>query len=477
MADTFAEADRIMTPLLGRPLSDFIFVDADDPATVSQLEYQLLQTEITQPAVLAADTALTRLLEAYGITPDMVIGHSLGEYGALVRAGTLTFEEALEAVSARGRGMANLNMSDNGAMAAVIAPLTEIQRFVDGADGNVVMANVNSNKQAVIGGATAAVETLVAQLQQAGHTAIRLPVSHAFHTSIVAPASEPLKAALRGLDVRPPVLPLVANVDGEFYPTGPDAPEKIVDILGRQVASPVQFVKGLHTLYAAGARVFVETGPKKALHGFAEDVITSVHDDAVALFTNHPKSGDVVAFNQALCGLYAAGHGTAADAVAAPASVTATPVNAAAARHRPAGTVPRPRRSTPPRRHRSRPPRRLPARGPRCRLPGPPRDHRPTAGSPNSGTSSPTLSNTASPCPPERRPAVTSSSRPPMNRSSSPARRSACPAPSVCSTTRTSAGSSAGSSSSAPSHNGSAATCSTSTSSGSSRTRTGRAAS
>ena len=80
-------------------------------------------------------------------------------------------------------------------------------------------------------------------------------------------------------------------------------------LLATPTASPVQFVKGLQTLYAAGARVFVEVGPKKALHGFVEDVLGSEHDDVVALFTNHPKVADDVAFNQALCGLYAAGVG------------------------------------------------------------------------------------------------------------------------------------------------------------------------
>ena len=85
--------------------------------------------------------------------------------------------------------------------------------------------------------------------------------------------------------------------------------ETVLDYAGRQIASPVQFVKGLQTLYDAGARVFVEVGPKKALHGFVEDVLGSEHDDVVALFTNHPKVADDVAFNQALCGLYAAGLG------------------------------------------------------------------------------------------------------------------------------------------------------------------------
>ena len=91
VADTFAEADRIMTPLLGRPLSSYIFVDATDPAGREAARAAAdPQTEITQPAVLTTDLALTRLLDAYGVRPDMVMGHSLGEYGALVAAGALT---------------------------------------------------------------------------------------------------------------------------------------------------------------------------------------------------------------------------------------------------------------------------------------------------------------------------------------------------------------------------------------------------
>ena len=100
-----------------------MFVDADDPDAVAAAEADLRRTEITQPAVLTVDLALTRLLGAYGIVPDLVMGHSLGEYGALVAAGALTFAASLEAVSARGREMAHLSMEDNGAMAAVFAPL------------------------------------------------------------------------------------------------------------------------------------------------------------------------------------------------------------------------------------------------------------------------------------------------------------------------------------------------------------------
>ena len=145
-------------------------------------------------------------------------------------------------------------------------------------------------------------------LQKAGYEVSELPVSHAFHTSIVAPASEPLRRELARLHVESPHLPIVANVNGEFYPTGPGVVPQMLDLLARQVASPVQFVKGLRTLYEAGARIFVEVGPKKALQGFAEDVLGD-RGDVLSLFTNHPKFGDIASFNQALCGLYAAGLG------------------------------------------------------------------------------------------------------------------------------------------------------------------------
>ncbi len=315
VAETFAEADRVMTPLLGKPLTDFVFVDQDDPAAVAKADDDLRQTAITQPAVLAIDLALTRLLAAYGIQPNMTMGHSLGEYGALVASGALPFEDALVAVSARGRGMTRVAVADTGKMAAVFAPLQEVERILKTVNGYVVIANINSEHQAVIGGASEAVAQAMGVLQKAGYEVSELPVSHAFHTSIVAPASEPLRQELAQLRMESPRLPIVANVNGEFYPTGPAVVPQMLDLLARQVASPVQFVKGLRTLYAAGARIFVEVGPKKALQGFAEDVLGE-RGDVISLFTNHPKFGDIPSFNQALCGLYAAGLGRGIAAVA-----------------------------------------------------------------------------------------------------------------------------------------------------------------
>ena len=327
VADVFDEADAVMEPILGKPLSEYIFIDADDPEAAAQLEEDLRQTEITQPAVLAADEALTRLLAAYGIVPDMVMGHSLGEYGALVASGALSFADALRAVSARAHAMREVSIEDNGWMAAVFAPLEETQKLLERVDGYVVIANLNSHGQSVIGGATEAVREAMKILQEAGYEARRIPVSHAFHTSIVAPASEPLMRYLKKLDLHPPATPIVANVTGAFYPMHPGVEDEMIEMLGRQVASPVQFVKGLKTLYDAGARVFVETGPKKALRGFAEDVLGDDPEVSV-LFTNHPKIGDEPSFNQALCGLYAAGLGVGvpeAHAASAPEAPRSAP--------------------------------------------------------------------------------------------------------------------------------------------------------
>ena len=141
VAATFAEADGVMAPLLGKPLSEFVFVNPSDAAAVAGAEEDLRQTAITQPAVLAADLSLTRLLAAYGIRPDMAMGHSLGEYGALVSSQAMPFADALEAVSARGREMTRVSMQDNGRMAAVFAPLVEIERILRTVDGYVVIAN------------------------------------------------------------------------------------------------------------------------------------------------------------------------------------------------------------------------------------------------------------------------------------------------------------------------------------------------
>ncbi len=333
--ETFREADEIMTPLLGKPLSEYIFVDGSDKSKVAKAEHDLMQTEITQPAMLCADVALYRLMKEYGIDADMVIGHSLGEYGALVASGALDFKDALLAVSARGHQMAKVNVTDKGKMAAVFASPEQIESILKQVDGYVVIANINSYGQSVIGGATEAVENAMILAKAAGYHVSSLPVSHAFHTDIVAPASGPLREVLSDFNLKKPVIPIISNVTGEFYPTDNWSKEEMLDLLSKQVASPVQFVKGINNLYQKGARIFVEMGPKKALNGFVRDITENL-EGVTNLFTNHPKTGEYESFNQALCGLYAAGLGNgrndeikAQPAISPEAKVVQAPVSLA----------------------------------------------------------------------------------------------------------------------------------------------------
>jgi len=312
-AEVFAEADRVTASLLGLPLSSYLFADPSDAAALSAAEDSLRQTSITQPAVLTVDTAIARTLKSYGFSPDAVMGHSLGEYGALIAAGVMPFAHALEAAAARGREMTRVSFADNGAMAAVMAPLSLVEETLPTIGGYVVAANINSNSQCVIGGASEAVAKAIEVFAAKGFQATRIPVSHAFHTKIVAPASGPLRQVLDRLSFSSPRIPLVSNVTGDFYPAGVD---EIKDLLQRQVASPVQWVKGLLTLWNAGVRTFVEVGPKRALKGFVDDVLGE-RPGLVSLFTNHPKPGELITFNHALCGLWAAGHGVRDTAPAA----------------------------------------------------------------------------------------------------------------------------------------------------------------
>ncbi|MDX1414466.1 MAG: SDR family NAD(P)-dependent oxidoreductase [Candidatus Promineifilaceae bacterium] len=304
VAKVIEEGDEVMVPILGEPLSDHIYVDPDNSSAVMQAQFGLMQTEITQPAMLTLDIAILKLLAEYGFKPDMVMGHSLGEYAGLIAAGIMPFADALEATAARGSEMSKFDLEDNGKMAAVLAPYEVVMATIKEVDGYVVPANINSYSQCVIGGSSAAVEAACKLFEDKGYRAIMIPVSHAFHTKIIAPASEPLREVLDRLRIYSPQLPLVANLTGEFYP---QTPEEIKDCLQSQVASPVQWVKGLETLYDAGVRMFVEVGPKRALRGFARDVFSD-KDDVQALMTMHPKTGELESFNQALCGLYAAGY-------------------------------------------------------------------------------------------------------------------------------------------------------------------------
>ena len=306
--EVWEASDATMVEVLdGETLSSFVLRSGLSNEERKAAEHKLKQTEYTQPAMLTADLAIEHALNAYGHVPDMVAGHSLGEYAALMASGILNMDGALRAAAARGTEMGSVEIDDKGLMASVTAPYEDVERILDAADGYVIAANKNSPKMTVIAGATEAVQNVMKAFEGEGFNCVPLATSHAFHSSIVAPANEPLHRFLSSLEINWPNIPITANVDGTFYPNdGPDAKEGILSKLAPQMASSVEWTSQIETMYEAGARIFVEVGPKRALTMFASQILE--HHPHLAVMTNHPKQGGIASFLTAIGALALAGR-------------------------------------------------------------------------------------------------------------------------------------------------------------------------
>lgn len=260
-ARAFTEADAA----LGVPLSRLCFEGPEDELTL---------TANTQPAILTASIAAFRALDARGLRPDWVAGHSLGEWSALVAAGALDLAEAVVAVRKRGQYMQEAVPVGEGAMAAILmldlAAVEEACR--EAAAGQVVVpANINSPGQVVIAGHAAAVERAAERCKARGaRRAVRLPVSAPFHTPLMKPAQDRLAGDLAGLSFRAPSVPLVNNVDARPARTA----EECRDGLLRQVSAPVRWQQCVEELVRQGVDTFVEVGPGQVLAGLVKKIAT-----------------------------------------------------------------------------------------------------------------------------------------------------------------------------------------------------------
>ena len=262
------------------------------------------QTEITQPAVLTFDAALFRILSGFGLKPDVVAGHSLGEYGACFAAGVMSVSDAIRTVAVRGTAMASAQPleGDKGVMASVSLEASEVESHLKQYGGRVVIANKNSPEQTNIAGYTSETEACVAYFETLGVRTQRLPVSHAFHTPIVSPASEPLRGFLDSLDIRVPHTPIYTNVTGGLYP---ETPAAIRDLLSVQLARPVEWSKTIERMYRDGVRTFIEVGPKRALAGFVSATLGDRPHRAYV--SNHPKFGGQASLSRLIASLWADG--------------------------------------------------------------------------------------------------------------------------------------------------------------------------
>lgn len=302
--DTFEEADNISMKLAGVSLTEVIWSKpGEDKEKLKEREEGIKRTEITQPAILTANVAMMRLLYQFGIKPDVTMGHSLGEYGAAVAAGILSFEDALKAVTMRGSAMAGLNNKDNGKMAAVAASADKVEPELRKISGYVAVANKNCPTQTVIAGESKSVDDAVNMFNNMGMQAVVIPVSHAFHSAIVRPAAEGYRKFLDTLTFHAPVLPITSNVSADFYPSDV---QSIKDTMVEQIMSSVEWIKQVELAYQRGVRLFIEVGPKRILSAFVTNTLEGKKDIRV-LASNHPKRGGITEFNDLMANLAAAG--------------------------------------------------------------------------------------------------------------------------------------------------------------------------
>jgi [acyl-carrier-protein] S-malonyltransferase len=284
LADTFGEARATFEEADGAfagPLSTLCFEGPED---------QLMLTEHTQPAILTVSVAAARVLHAHGVRPDIVAGHSLGEYSANVTAGTMSFADAVRVVRMRGRYMQEAVPVGQGAMAAILgldAP-SVARACEDAAQGDVVSpANVNGAGQVVIAGSSAAVQRAGACAKALGaKRVIPLAVSAPFHCAMMKPAEERLAPDLRALSVQTPCIPIVANVDAQPRRDAGSAIEALV----RQVSSPVLWESIVHRLASEGVTTYVEVGPGRVLSG----LVKKINKDANVLAFGGPDDLEAI---------------------------------------------------------------------------------------------------------------------------------------------------------------------------------------
>ncbi|WP_428054258.1 SDR family NAD(P)-dependent oxidoreductase [Candidatus Avelusimicrobium facis] len=302
--DTFMEADRILVGLIGQNLTDTLWSKpGETKEQLAEREAAIKKTEMTQPAVLTADVAMMRLLSSFGLKPDVVMGHSLGEYAAAVAAGIFDFENGLKAVCTRAKAMADIKVEDNGKMASIAAPTEQVEPQLSRISGYVAVANKNCPTQTVIAGNSKSIDDAIKMFTDMGIQAVQIPVSHAFHSEIVRPAMPKYRAFLDTLTVNAPKMPITTNVTAEFYPSDP---EKIKDLMVTQISHSVEWIKQLKTTYDSGVRLFVECGPKRVLSALATNTLADKKDIKV-LASNHPKKGGIVEFNDMFANMISSG--------------------------------------------------------------------------------------------------------------------------------------------------------------------------
>ena len=252
--------------ILGFRITDIMFTGSDE---------ELKQTRVTQPAVFL-HSVISAIAQGDEFCPDMVAGHSLGEFSALTAAGALTFEDGLRLVYTRALAMQKACEMQQSTMAAVLGLEDEVVENICSevsAEGDIVQAaNYNCPGQVVISGSTEGIEKACARLKEAGaKRALPLSVSGAFHSPFMQPAKEELEAAINATTFSVPRCPVYQNVDGKPY----TSPQEIKANLIAQLTAPVRWTRTIQQMIADGAEEFTEFGPGNVQQGLIKKIRTA----------------------------------------------------------------------------------------------------------------------------------------------------------------------------------------------------------
>ena len=292
--------DALLQPYLEHSLLSLLYPTSADMAsdTTSALIHQ---TAYTQPALFALEYALAELWRSWGIEPDAVMGHSVGEYVAACIAGVFSLEDGLKLIAHRGRLMQSL--PENGAMVVVAADAERVRELIASTKSTAVIAAINGPQNVVLSGEAEQLEPLIKQLTATDIKTTRLHVSHAFHSPLVEPILDPFRQIAKTVNFEAPKLPIVSNVTGEVATSD----IATADYWVNHIHQPVQFNQGMMTVHQH-CEIFLEVGPKPVLLGMGHQCFDStVIEEIQWLPSLRPAQEDWSVLLTSLGALYSAG--------------------------------------------------------------------------------------------------------------------------------------------------------------------------
>ncbi|MGE5893380.1 MAG: acyltransferase domain-containing protein, partial [bacterium] len=294
VVNLYERADKALTDIIPEGIKAHILLNPYAYAETIQKSFErnLQDTRITQPTVVLSSIATLNVLGFLGLKPDAVIGHSLGEISAYHAAGVCSDIAALRIAAARGRAMASLTLKDSGGMAAVGAAPDVVERLIAPFEKKLIISNYNSPRQTVVSGESDAIDKIVELCRSQGIRSQRLPVSHAFHSHLVAPAAKALRTFLEGLEFRNPSSAMISTISAQQVKKGSEVPELLIE----QISKPVRFVDAVERAAERKPDLWVEIGPGGVLTALVRSILgngkalcfpTNVNDEDSSLLLNN----------------------------------------------------------------------------------------------------------------------------------------------------------------------------------------------